>query len=212
MNQGDVARNRIESTAESEQRALVALLGRIARYDEGALAQFYDATVAKAYALACRITRDPRAAEEVVLDVYFQVWQQAQRYDSSRGSVLAWLVTVCRSRAIDYLRRRDPIELHAAPYDLRPDLFANHEGPPDLLSAIEQSSRLHAALMHLNERQRYLISLAYFEGLTHNEIARRTGIPLGSVKSALRRSLQTLHQALLAPDEPPGLDRRNRHS
>lgn len=194
--EGTVARDMKERTEEPEQQTLVSLLARIARQDETALAEFYDATVARAYALACRITREARGGEEVVLDVYFQVWQQAQRYNSLRGTVLAWLLTVCRSRAIDYLRRRDITELHPAPDDLRPDLYTSDEGPFDLLLAVERSSRLHAALACLEDRQRHLIGLAYFEGLSHDEIAKQTGIPLGSVKTTLRSSMQALHETL----------------
>ena len=184
---------------------LDALIARIARRDETALEQLYDATAARTYALARRITRDTRAAEEVVSDVYFQVWQQAECYDPGRGRVLTWLLTICRSRALDHLRRRDPADAHPAPDNLRPDLYRDDEGPLDLLLAFERSSRVHAALGALSDRERRLVRLAYFEGMSHQEIAAHTGMPLGSVKSVLRRACQGMRAqcglAALAPEE-----------
>ncbi len=193
------------SASEVQEPLLRALIERMARRDEPALAQFYDATVARVYALARRITREPAAAEEVVSDVYLQAWQQAGRYDSARGRALAWLLMMCRARALDHLRRREPAQAHATPDNLRPDLYRDDNDPLNLLLALERGSRVHAALAALNDNARRLLALAFFRDLSHQEIAAHTGMPLGTVKSVLRRAMQELKQTLenvsVSPEE-----------
>lgn len=191
------------------QARLDALLGRIARRDEIALADFYDVTVGYAYALARRITRDADAAEDVVSEVYLQAWRQAARYDPHRGGVLAWLLAICRSRALDYLRRRDPAEIHPAPHNLQARNVWLADGPDDFFAVFERDSRVHAALARLDEKARRLVELAYFRGLTHQEIAARAAIPLGSVKTTLRRAVVTLRERLADVAPVPNQEDRN---
>lgn len=181
-----------EPRVDTREHHFRVLLARIAAREQGALADFYDATSGRAYALALRVTGQAPAAEEVVSDVYFQVWQQAERYDAARGRVLAWLLTICRSRALDWLRRRDDAELHPEPQSLRPDIFRDDDEPMNMLLTLERDSGIHAALSTLNESQQRLLSLAFFRGMSHQEIARHTGMPLGSVKTVLRKAMQTL--------------------
>jgi RNA polymerase sigma-70 factor (ECF subfamily) len=177
--------------------ALRAVVGRLARREEAALAELYDATAARVYGLARRIVRTAPLAEEVVSDVYFQAWQQAERYDPARGRVLGWLLTICRSRALDALRRGDAAELCADPGELLDEEPAAHADEPfELLSAFEHGSRVRNALATLDERARALIAAAFFEGLSHSEIAARTRLPLGTVKTLLRRALQSLRVEL----------------
>lgn len=191
---------------EIQEPLLRALIERMARHDEPALAQFYDATVARVYALARRITRESTAAEEVVADVYWQAWQQAGRYDAARGRALAWLLMMCRARALDHLRRREPAQAHAAPDSLRPDLYRDDNDPLALSAALESSTRVHAALAALHDDARRLLALAFFQGMSHQEIADHTGMPLGTVKTVLRRAMQELKQtfenASIALEEP----------
>jgi RNA polymerase sigma factor (sigma-70 family) len=182
--------------AISEQETLENLVARMARAEEAALAQFYDATAACTYALARRIVRDMQSAEEVVSDVYLQAWQQAGRYDVARGRVLAWLLTICRSRALDRLRRRDAAEVHPDPHSLRPDLYRDDVEPVDVLLAFERDSRARTALAVLDAKEQRLIALAFFDGMSHQEIATYTGMPLGSVKTVLRRALQIMRGQL----------------
>lgn len=171
-------------------------LAGIVRRDESALAAFYDATIGRVYGLALRITRKPEAAEEVVADVYLQVWRNAAAYDAARGRALTWLLTICHSRALDLLRRRDEAEPHPEPETLRPDLQEGDNDPLDLLQAIERDSAVYAALETLNPIQRQLIALAFFKGLSHQEAAAQSGLPLGTVKTHIRRALEQLRQAL----------------
>jgi RNA polymerase sigma factor (sigma-70 family) len=187
--------------AAPQSDGLDVLLGRICAGDQAALAEFYDATVSRVLALARRITRQAQAAEEVVADVYLQVWQQASRYDASRGRVLTWLLTICRSRALDRLRRRDEAELHPTPDTLRPDLYRDDADPLSELLVFERKSRVHDALATLGDSERRLLLLAFFDGMSHQEIADHTGMPLGSVKTVVRRGIITLRAELgLNPD------------
>lgn len=192
-----------DSPGRDEEQAIFRdLLVRIAQRDERALATFYDATSGRVYALALRITREPPTAEEVAADVYLQVWQQAQRYDPQRGRASTWLLTLCRSRAIDHLRRRGRADAYADPTALRPDLYVEAHEPADFLSTVQDGTRVHAALAELGETERRLLALAFFEGLSHSEIAAQTGIPLGSAKTILRRAMQTMrrHLEIIATD------------
>jgi RNA polymerase sigma-70 factor (ECF subfamily) len=185
-----------ETATETPSDTLTDLVARMACGDQTALAQFYDATAARVFGLARRITRNPQAAEEVVADTYLQTWQQAARYDADRGRALTWLLTICRSRALDALRRCDDAELHPEPDRLRPELYRDERGPLDALLAFERGSRVRNALTTLGEAERRLILLAFFDGLSHQEIAGRTGMPLGSVKTVVRRGLLKLRDNL----------------
>ena len=148
------------------------------------------------YGLALRITRKPEAAEEVVADVYLQVWRKAATYDAARGRALTWLLTICHSRALDQLRRKDEAEAHPEPESLRPELLEGDNDPLDLLQAIENQSAVYAAMETLNPIQRQLIALAFFKGLSHQEAADQSGLPLGTVKTHIRRALEQLRQTL----------------
>lgn len=171
---------------------LRAQLAAIANKDQAALGAFYDETISRVYGLALRITSRPDAAEEVASDVYLQVWRDAALYDTSRGRVLAWLLTICRSRAIDSLRRRDQAEPLADPDELPSGDGAFATDPQDLLDGVQTHSALHAALELLTPLQRQLLALAFFRGLTHDEIARHSQLPLGSVKTHVRKALGIL--------------------
>lgn len=181
---------------DPQEAILTTCLEKISARNENALADFYDVTVNRVYGLAFRITHSPQIAEEVVSDVYFQVWQQAERYDAARGKVFSWLLTVCRSRALDALRRRDQTEICAEPELLISNDYSNDDDPLDLLLTVERHNTVHAALKSLDSKPRQLLALAFFRGLSHQEIADCTGIPLGSVKSMLRHSMLTLKQIL----------------
>lgn len=188
------------AVADPDARAVVELLARIARQDEDALAVLYDRMVSRVYSLVRRIVRNLAAAEEVTEDVFFQIWRQADRYDPARGRPLGWILAIARTRALDSLRRADPALLHPDPEALTeaPSVTA---GPHDLLGAIQESHRLHAAIAALEPLPRQLLALAFFSGLTHEEIAARCDLPLGTVKSHIRRALLSLRDTLSAQIE-----------
>jgi len=172
-------------------------LERMARGDADALADLYDRHAARVYSLAIRIVRDASDAEDVVQEVFAQAWRQASRYTASRGAVAAWLLTVTRSRAIDRLRaRRARPEAQGA--GTAATELADLAPPVDwqYLSA-EQIRLVRAALEQLPFLQRVAIELAYFEGLTHVEIAARLEEPLGTVKTRIRSALTKLRESLV---------------
>jgi RNA polymerase sigma-70 factor (ECF subfamily) len=173
---------------------LTLLVDDMRRGNERALESLYDATVGKLYALACAILRQEEDAEEVVCATYAQAWEGAANFDGQRGNVLGWLLMMCRSRALDLLRkRRARLE---TPDSTAIDRVAHTVQPEDLLSLMQQSSRVHAALSILPVERRQLVSLAFLRDLSHHEIATHTGLPLGTVKSHLRRALLQLREHL----------------
>jgi RNA polymerase sigma-70 factor (ECF subfamily) len=179
---------------------LAALLRRIQCRDAAALGELYDQTGQRLYALARKMVRSREDAEEVVFDVFTQVWNDAERYEPGRASVLGWMLMICRSRALDRLRqgRHTARGVDIAEADTVAD---SAPGPEDVLSLLEQGTRVHAALAGLPDDRRELLSLAFLRGLSHQEIADLKGLPLGTVKSHVRRSLLELRDGL---DESAG--------
>ena len=175
-----------------EQGADLRLMQRIAAGDQAALATLYDRYSSILYSVAKRVLTDAGAAEEILQDVFLQVWRNASRFDPQRGSLSGWLLVTARNRAIDQLRRRVSQDPGTAPERL--------EMPGTSLEASasqnEMIARVKAALGGLAPGQREALELAYFEGLTHSEIAERSGEPLGTVKTRLRSALQALKKAL----------------
>ena len=174
----------------------------IVNQDDRALAALYDATFTRVFGLVQRIVRNTAMAEEVVEDAYFQVWRQAVRFDPARGKAMTWLLAMARSRAIDALRREARFR-HEALDDAAAPEFASKAAPVDeLLDLARHRSDLHQALMLLGAEPRQLLSLAFFRGLSHEEIAEVTQLPLGTVKSQIRRALLSLRRLLGASDTP----------
>ena len=160
------------------------------------MAELYDRHARPIYSLALRILGDETEAEDIVQEVFSQAWKQAARYNASRGAVGAWLLTLTRSRAIDRLRAK-----RARPGDVSDERVADQlvdAGPPaDLLVlSSEQVARVRAALDELPLLQRAAIELAYYEGLTHAEIADRLEQPLGTVKTRIRLAMLKLRDVL----------------
>ncbi len=185
-----------ELPAAEDDAALRDYLVAISKHDQLALARFYDLTVSRVYSVALRIVRHVHLAEEVVSDVYMQVWRDAQRYDDTRGRVLGWLLIITRSRALDILRRQDEAISHPEPYDLVFEPESGQKSAHDLLEAAQAGTALHEAMQSLTPLQRQLLSLAFFRGLSHSEIVEHSGIPLGSVKTHIRRALTALKSKL----------------
>jgi RNA polymerase sigma factor (sigma-70 family) len=173
-----------------------ALIAAMAQGDETALNALYEATLSRIYGLALRVTRREDLAEDVVVEVYWQAWRDAARYDARRGEPMAWLYTICRSRALDTLRRRDDADLHPDPEELIASLPGNETEPSDALCAAQAGTALATALERLTPVQRQMVALAFFRGLTHQEVAEHTGLALGTVKSHLKRAQDALRQVL----------------
>jgi RNA polymerase sigma-70 factor (ECF subfamily) len=174
---------------------------RMADGDATALGELYDRHARVLFSLAVRILRDHRDAEEIVQDVFAQAWRQAARYDTLRGVVVAWLLMMTRSRAIDRLRaRRGQPPLHVDAAAMRD--VADAGEPVDLaLLTADQIAQVRTALEALPEAQRTAIELAFHEGLTHAEVAERLAQPLGTIKTRIRLGLLRLRAALPPPAE-----------
>lgn len=168
----------------------------VVQRDERALTALYDATMPRVYGIVMRIVRKSALAEEVVEDTFFQVWRQAVRFDPARGNAWAWLLGMARSRAIDALRREARFQHDSLDLDTTPDVPDQRPAADELLDTAREHADLHRALMLLNAQPRQLVAMAFFKGLSHEEIATETCLPLGTVKSQIRRALISLRQTL----------------
>lgn len=183
-------------SAALDDARLQAWIGAVVDHDETALHALYEATLSRVYGLVLRLVRRPQLAEEVVEDVYFQVWRQAPRFDAERGRPLTWLLGMARSRAIDALRREARFQHEALDEEATPVPAPATESGDELLAVAQGHAQLHRALLLLKPQPRQLVALAFFSGLSHEEIASQTHLPLGTVKSQIRRALATLREAL----------------
>lgn len=172
-----------------------ALLQRLVNGDQSAMAELYDGTNTLVFGLAFRILGERAAAEDVVVEVYMQVWKQAQKYDAQRGTPLSWLLTVTRSRAIDALRARQRLR-NPEPLETATEARADAPDPEEASSLVERRRIVCRALESLSAEQRQVIELAYFSGLSHTEIAEKLGQPLGTIKTRIRSGLLRLRELL----------------
>lgn len=171
---------------------LAGLINRVAAGDRGAFRRIYDLQAPRLHAVALRITRQGPLAADAMHDAFLQVWRNAGRFDLERGNPEAWLVSLVRYRALDIARRRGrevPDEDMPEPMDEGPD-------PLEQLASSQDAAALHACLGQLEAERRRLLVLAFVEGLSHTEVAERLEMPLGTVKSWIRRSLQSLRVCL----------------
>lgn len=181
------------------------IVARMAAADEQALASFHDRWCARVEAVVLRIVRDPDDAADVVEEVFWQCWRQAGRFDAARGDVERWIVTIARSRALDRLRARRRQREEVVPDEtLVPEAASDAPDPASDAEGADRRARVEAALATLPAEQREALELAYFGGYSQSEIAGRTGLPLGTVKTRMRLALQKLRTVLapLAQDTP----------
>ena len=168
------------------------LLARIAKGDGAAMATLYDRYSKIVYSVSLRVLRDPASAEDVLQEIYMQIWRTPASFVAARGSLGGWLAVVARNRSIDTLRRRRPTE---AVEDV---ILA---AKCDLAAEAERSvmiARARLVLQTMPAEQRKTLEMAFFDGLTHAEIAEMTGDPLGTVKTRIRSALLTLRKAFQA--------------
>jgi RNA polymerase sigma factor (sigma-70 family) len=196
---GPIHANRIEAalndTTQSRMQTepdLATLIQRCAGQDRVALRLLYDRQAARLYAIALRVTRQSALAADVVHDAFIAIWQRAASFDPDRGAASAWLVSIVRHRAIDIVRRRDREVLG----ETLPEVA---DSDPDALARLvssDDASALHRCLGTLEEDKRRMILLGFVDGLSHSELAVRLAIPLGTVKSSIRRALAALKRCL----------------
>ncbi len=187
------ASSKVRSTGTAP--TLEELIAAAARGNEQAFADLYDQTSSRVYGMVLRVIRDAAQAAEVTQDIYLEVWKQSARFDAGKGAVLPWLLMIAHRRAVDRVRS-------AQSSIVRDDKYAmlNEERPYDSVSEQVQTSleaqRVHKVLHDLTPAQREAVSLAYFGGYTHSEVAELLKIPLGTVKTRIRDGLIRMRDAL----------------
>lgn len=179
---------------------LESLVARMAGGEQAALSDLYRQTVGPIFAIACAVLRSKEDAEEVVCDVYTHAWRRAGTYDAVRGGVMGWLTVMARHKAIDRLRqRRQHLSLDDERQEgLAESLQGSAPGPEEVLARFQSGTAIHRALASLTPQRRQLLGLAFFQGLSHQQIAAAVGLPLGTVKSHVRRALAILQGELAA--------------
>jgi len=168
------------------------LVARIRAGDQQAMSELYDRYAKVVYAVALRVLQNAEAAEDVVQDVFLQLWRNPDAFDASRGSMAAWLAVISRHRSIDRLRRRRPQT------DIEECVIASGR---DLSEETERSlviDKVRQVLAEMNPDHRQVLELAFFQGLTHTDIAKKTGEPLGTVKTRIRSGLKQLRSKFAA--------------
>jgi RNA polymerase sigma-70 factor (ECF subfamily) len=171
---------------------LAELIRMVAAGHRGAFRRIYDLQAPKLHAVAMRITRQPPLAADAVHDAFLQLWRNASRFDIARGNPEAWLTSLVRYRALDIARRRG----REVPDDDLPEQVDETPDALERLASSRDAAALHACLAQLEADRRGLLVLAFVDGLTHAEVANRLQMPLGTVKSWIRRSLQSLRLCL----------------
>lgn len=182
------------SDAEAARARLVEALVATGGEDRSAFRTLYALTSAKLFGVCLRICGDRQAAEDVLSDVYLTIWKRAGAFEPGRASPISWLATIARNRAIDW--RRSAGRVPTASVDTIAELADDRISAEDGLLLDERDARLHLCLDQLEQRQRDAIRTAFFDGLTYAEIAARRAVPLGTMKSWVRRGLARLKDCL----------------
>jgi RNA polymerase sigma-70 factor, ECF subfamily len=175
-----------------EMRSDLALVTAIRSGDQGAMAELYDRYSSVVYAVALRVLQDAGTAEDVLQDIFMQLWRNPGAFDASRGNMAPWLAVIARHRAIDSLRRRRPeSNIEDVVVAVESDLASDAERGRTL-------EKVRGVLENMSASQRSVLEMAYFEGLTHSEIAEKTGEPLGTIKTRIRTGLSSLRKVFAA--------------
>lgn len=169
-----------------------ALLALVRNGDEYAMASLFDRYSKIVYSVALRVLRDPAAAEDVLQEIFMQVWRNPDGFSASRGSLGGWLAVVSRNRSIDALRRKRPTE------DIDDIALASDYNLADEAERNNMMEKARGVIHQLPAEQRKTLEMSFFDGLTHTEIAEMTGDPLGTVKTRIRSALTTLRKAFTA--------------
>jgi len=181
--------------ADVRRSQLSAILTRVAAGERPALRELYDRTSAKLFGICMRICADQQGAEDVLQDVYIAVWNRAAGYDPERSSPITWLATIARNRAIDWRRSRRKID-DMLPIDAASAMADATIDAPDRIDDVRLAARLGACLGTLDARAEKAIREAYYGGFSYAELAARDAVPLGTMKSWIRRGLDRLRRCL----------------
>ena len=193
-----------ENASSNEAReALRAAMVRLAQGDSAALEEIYSATRVKLFGICYRILGDRKEAEDALQDVYVNLWQRADRYDPQRASPISWLATFARNRAIDRLRT-GKVRSGAVPVEEAAPLPDETPLADALLVDAERDAQIHKCLTGLDENAQTYIRAAFFEGRTYAQLAETADVPLGTMKSWIRRGLMKLRACLEASEQEGG--------
>ena len=182
---------RVAGTQTGDNRTDAALVARLRGGDQSAMADLYDLYSSVVYGVALRVLGDTTAAEDVLQEIFLQLWRRPQAFNAERGRLAPWLAVIARNRAIDVLRKRPPeADIHEMPLSTGIDL-------EDVAAQRLAIERVRSAIGQLPPEQRKALEMAFFEGLTHTEIASKTGEPLGTVKTRIRSALMAVRKAVV---------------
>ena len=174
---------------------LAELLKRASRGDEGAFAEWYDATSARAFGLAVRVLRDRAQAEEVTQESYLDCWRHAARFDAEKGSAISWLLTIVHRKAVDRVRSAEAAGRRETAYGRR-EHEVEHDATAEAATSSMEARRVREALRDLTLKQREALELAFFGGYTHTEVAALLDLPVGTAKTRIRDGLIRMRDAL----------------
>jgi len=187
----------MSSLADPERQVDCDLLARAAQQDEAAFAEFYRRTSDSLYALALKMLNDPKEAEDVLQEGFTYMWRKGQSYDAARSSPFTWAVMIVRHKAIDRIRSRDRRSRTLEKASFEPSAFVTMDtAVPVDADRRNEREHLGQALAGIPDEQKEAVELAFFSGLTHEQIAERLGAPLGTVKARIRRGLLRLRECL----------------
>nr|WP_241986750.1 sigma-70 family RNA polymerase sigma factor [Cryobacterium fucosi] len=182
----------LESTAPASKEEL---LGRVARGDEAAFGDLYDQMAPRVLGLVKRLLVDHAQSEEVTQEIFLEIWQSASRYEAQRGGASTWILTMAHRRAVDRIRSSQAGRDRDTKIGIR-DLAVEYDNVSETVETRIEHERVEKAMSRLTELQRQAISLAYYGGLSHSEVAERLHIPLGTVKTRLRDGMIRLRDEL----------------
>ncbi len=185
----------LEIDSESRQDE-ISLISRIAAQDQVAMSLLYDRYARVIYTIAYKILNSSEESEEIVLDVFTQVWRIAKDYNSQKGRVDTWLFMLTRSRALDRLRNHARFHKAIAASEDALMMHSHADSPEEDVLIQERNSHIMSCISEIPVEQRLVLDLAYFSGLSHSEIAAKTGISLGTVKTRIRLGLKKLREAI----------------
>ncbi|MGB0005603.1 MAG: sigma-70 family RNA polymerase sigma factor [Candidatus Sulfotelmatobacter sp.] len=182
-------RERLSSAQREGATADLSIVTGLKTGDQGAMAELYDRYSSVVYAVALRVLGDTGAAEDVLQEVFLQLWRNPHAFDAARGNLASWLAVVTRNRAIDFLRKRRPeTDIENVVLSVAPDLAGDAE-------RARAAAKVRGVMGSMAPAQRGALEMAYWEGMSHSEIAEKTGEPLGTIKTRIRAGLITLRKA-----------------
>ena len=181
--------------ADAASAQLDALLHRVARGDQAAFGDLYDLAAPRVFGMVLRLVIDRAQSEEVTQEVFLEIWQSASRFDPNKGKAMTWVLTMARRRAIDRIRSSQAARDRDTRIGVR-DFQAEYDDVAESAELRIEGKKVDAAMRELSDAQRQVISLAYYGGQSHSEIARELGVPIGTVKTRLRDGMIRLRTVM----------------